>query len=186
MRASAMSPIIWAPILRTSFDRTTRGRPPGYSNPIASRCSGRKSVRWATIAGPDPPGARRRRQQLHATRLPARPLERAPRRRLAELKRATPEPVLQFVHALVRPEGGGVDIEVTPLDLAPAEKAAAPSVAIARERQELGLRKAIRRRRGRDGGDARGRHSPLPSPRLRVRWEQSEHTARVQTMPLFS
>src|SRR5207244_9806471 len=56
----------------------------------------------------------------------------------------------------------------------------------ARERQELGLPKAVRRRRGRDSGDARGRHSPLPSPRLRVRWEQSEHTPRVQTMPLFS
>src|SRR3989449_7304909 len=87
--------------------------------------------------------------------------------------RSTLFPYTTLFRSLVRAEGGGVDIEVTPLDLAPAEKAAAPSVAIARERQELGLRKAIRRRRGRDGGDARGRHSPLP--------RSEEHTSELQS-----
>src|SRR5213596_869863 len=136
--------------------------------------------------GGEPSGASRRRQEIHVTRLPARAPERLPRRRLAELERAAPKPRLHRVHALVRAERGGIDIEVAPLDFAPAEKAAASRVAVPCERQQFGLRKAMRRRRGRDGGDARGRHSTLPSSTLRVRWKHSEHTARVQTMPLFS
>ena len=120
-------------------------------------------------AGREPSGARRRREEIHVARLPAGTRERTARCRLAQLERAAPEPVLQSVHALVRAERGGVDIEVTPLDLTPAEEALALGVAVARERQQVGLREAMSRRRGRDTGDPWERHSTFLPSRLRVR-----------------
>ncbi len=52
--ASAISFIMLAPMRRTSLESTTRGRPPGYSKPIAPRCSERNMVRCSTISGPAP------------------------------------------------------------------------------------------------------------------------------------
>ena len=57
--ASAISFIMPAPMRRTSLERTTRGRPPGYSKPIAPRCSERNMVRCSTISGPAPSPADR-------------------------------------------------------------------------------------------------------------------------------
>src|SRR4030095_598255 len=58
IRIVAISRIMVPPMRRTSFERVTRSRPPGYSKPIAARCSEGKSVRWGvgTVRHPGPAG----------------------------------------------------------------------------------------------------------------------------------
>src|SRR5439155_22633226 len=87
---------------------------------------------------------------------------------------------------LDRPESRGIHPQTAALDVAPAKESAPLLVSIARERQNLGLREAVGRRRGGDGRDPRERHSLLLSRRVGVRCVHSEDTAGVQRMLLFS
>jgi carbonic anhydrase/acetyltransferase-like protein (isoleucine patch superfamily) len=125
--------------------------------------------------GRHPSRARRGDQEIDVAHLPVGARERGAGRLLAQGQRALAPPRVEVVDGLIGTEASGIDPEIAAIDRAVGKEIATPLVGVARHRDHLRLREAIRGDGGSDCGDLRHK--------MRT---NSEHTARVEPMPLYS